>query len=84
MTLWGSNHELSAKRRFPASSFEFRLFLYDRQFRFDHPPMAYMKARAKIRVIGSRPYTLCRRLRQIRVLNPPGGNSHQKMPILPV
>lgn len=49
MNRMGTNWDLPSKRRFPASSFEYRLFLYSRSFRFAHPPLAYMRARAGIR-----------------------------------
>lgn len=52
----GTNWDLPQKRRFPASSFEFRLFLYKRSFRYNHPPLAYMQARAHIRRSGGRTY----------------------------
>lgn len=60
MNHWGENTDLPRNRRFSASSFEFRLFLYRSRFRFDHPPLAYMCARAGIRVAGGRPYRLAR------------------------
>jgi len=55
MVRMGVNSDLPQKRRFPASSFEFRLFLYGRDFRILHPPLAYMFARARRRVSGGRP-----------------------------
>jgi hypothetical protein len=60
MTRMGVNSDLPRNRRFGASSFEFRLFLFASRFRFDHPPLAYMAARARIRVVGGRPYTCAR------------------------
>lgn len=56
MNHWGDNSDLPQKRRFPASSFEFRLFLLNSSFRFAHPPLAYMRARACIRISGGRKY----------------------------
>lgn len=56
MTVMGRNADLPRNRRFSASSFEFRLFLFTSSFRFAHPPLAYMAARARIRVVGGRPY----------------------------
>jgi hypothetical protein len=56
MIRMGVNSDLPQNRRFPASSFEFRLFLYSSKFRFAHPPLAYMRARACIRVSESRKY----------------------------
>jgi hypothetical protein len=60
MIRMGTNSDLPQKRRFPASSFEFRLFLMASSFRFAHPPLAYMRARACIRVSGSRKYAYTR------------------------
>lgn len=60
MVAMGVNSDLPQKRRFPASSFEFRLFLYSSKFRFAHPPLAYMRARACIRVSESRKYKYVR------------------------
>jgi len=56
MNRMGTNWDLPRNRRFSASSFEFRLFLFRSSFRFHHPPLAYMYARARLRVVGGRTY----------------------------
>lgn len=68
MVHMGVNSDLPQKRRFPASSFELRLFLYCYTFRFEHPPLAYMYARAHLRHTRGRPWA-CRStwLRYVRM-----------------